>query len=108
MKIVTPKIRFIVITAYQTGTASRQQLAAIFDYYLEIIDKYIRSSQQKQSVPLPRGHRHSVFNAEEMEQLAAYIESNPDATLGSVYTSFMLLEDITQGRCSHEKSTTAT
>ena len=30
-----------------------------------------------------------------------------DTELDIVYTSFMLLEDITQGRCPHEKSTTA-
>ena len=88
MKIATQEIRSIVVTAYQAKVASRQQLAAIFGYHVETIGRWIRKSRQKQAVPLPRGHRRSVFNAEEMKQLAVYIESTPDATLNELRERF--------------------
>jgi len=81
MKIATPEIRSIAVKAYASGAASRQQLADIFGYHIDTIGRWIRESQQGQLAPLPRGHRPSVFNAEELEQLAAYIKTNPDATL---------------------------
>ena len=88
MKIATPEIRSIVVTAYLAKAASKQQLAAIFGYHVETIGRWIRRSRQKQADFLPRGHRRSVFNAEEMKQLAAYIESNPDATLNELRERF--------------------
>jgi len=88
MKIATREIRSIVVRAYQTGAASRQQLADIFGYHIETIGRWIRKSRQEHSSPLPRGHRRSVFSAEELEQLAAYIESTPDATLNELRERF--------------------
>jgi transposase len=88
MKIATPEIRFIVVQAYQAGTASRRQLADIFGYHIETIGRWIRKSRQEQPYSLPRGHRRSVFCASELEQLAAYIESNPDATLNELRERF--------------------
>ncbi|MDR3176043.1 MAG: hypothetical protein LBU06_05875 [Desulfovibrio sp.] len=88
MKIATPEIRFIVVKAYQARTASRQQLADIFGYHIETIGRWIRKSRQEQPTPSQRGHRRSVFSASELEQLAAYIESNPDATLNELRERF--------------------
>ena len=79
MKIATPEIRSIVVTARQAGTAGRRQLADISGCHIETIGRWIRKSRQESLAPLPRGHRRSVFSAEELEQLAAYIENNPDA-----------------------------
>jgi transposase len=88
MKIATPEIRSLVVKAYLSGTASRRQLADIFDYHIETIGRWIRASRQERFTPLPRGHRRSVFNPEELEQLAAHIEKNPDATLSEIRERF--------------------
>jgi len=88
MKIATPETRSLVVKAYLSGTASRRQLADIFGYHIETIGRWIRASRQERFTPLPRGHRRSVFNPEELEQLAAYIEKNPDATLNELREHF--------------------
>lgn len=88
MKIAKPEIRSLVVKAYLHGTASRRQLADIFGYHIETIGRWIRASRQNRFTPLPRGHRRSVFSPEELEQLAAYIESNPDATLNEIKDRF--------------------
>ena len=88
MKIANPEIRSIVAKAYLSGSVSRQQLADIFGYHIETISRWIRASRQGRLAPLPRGHRRSVFTPEELEQLAAYIEKNPDATLSDLRAHF--------------------
>jgi len=74
MEIANFEIHSIVVKSYQSGTASRRQLADIFGYHIETIGRWIRASRQERFTPLPRGHRPSVFNPEELELLAAYIE----------------------------------
>ena len=88
MKIASSEIRSLVVKAYLPGTASRRQLADIFGYHIETIGRWVRASRQDRFTPLPRGHRRSVFSPEELEQLAAYIESNPDATLSELRKHF--------------------
>lgn len=88
MKIAGPTIRSIVVEAYLRGVADRRQLADIFGYHIETIGRWIRASRQGRYSPMPRGHRRSVFSPEELEQLAAYIESRPDATLSELRERF--------------------
>ena len=88
MKIASPEIRSLVVKAYLSGTASRRQLADIFNYHIETIGRWIRAGRQDRLTPLPRGHRPSVFTPEELKQLAAYIEKNPDATLSELREHF--------------------
>jgi transposase len=88
MKIANLETRALVVKAYLSGIASRRQLADIFNYHIETIGRWIRAGRQERLTPLPRGHRLSVFNPEELEQLAAYIEKNPDATLNEIRESF--------------------
>lgn len=88
MKIASPEIRSIVVAAYSAGTASRRQLADIFGYHLETIGRWIRYSRKGRLAPLPRGHRISVFNLDELGMLAAFIEKNPDATLAEIRDHF--------------------
>ena len=88
MKIANLEIRSIVVKAYLHGTASRRQLADIFGYHIETIGRWIRASRQQRFTPLPRGHRRSVFSPEELKQVAAYIETNPDATLSELRERF--------------------
>jgi transposase len=88
MKQATPDIRSIVVAAYFSGTASRKQLADIFGYHVETIGRWIRCSREGRLTPLPRGHRISVFNTDELEQLAVFIGDNPDATLAEIRNHF--------------------
>jgi Transposase and inactivated derivatives len=85
MKIATPEIRSITVNAYVSGIATRQHLADIFGYHIDTIGRWIRESRQG----LSRGHRPSVFSAEELEQLAAYIKDNPDATLRAFWAKML-------------------
>ena len=88
MKIANSEIRSLVVKAYLSKTVSRRQLADIFGYHIETIGRWIRASRQERFTPLPRGNRPSVFTPEELEQLAAYIEKNPDATLSELREHF--------------------
>ena len=89
MKIATEEIRTVVVNAYLSGKASRQHLAEIFGYHIGSIGRWIRESQREHRLsPLPRGHRVSVFSAEERIQLGNYIEKNPDATLNEIREYF--------------------
>ena len=88
MKQATPEIRSIAVAAYFAKTASRKQLADIFGYHIETIGRWIRCSREGRLTPLPRGHRISVFTADELEQLATFIEKNPDATLAEIRHHF--------------------
>ena len=88
MKQATPEIRSIVVAAYIAGIAKRKQLTDIFGYHVETISRWIRCSREGRLAPLPRGHRVSVFNADELIQLVAFIEHNPDATLAEIRTHF--------------------
>lgn len=88
MKQATPEIRSIVVAAYFARTASRKQLSEIFGYHIETIGRWIRCSRKGRFTPLPRGHRISVFTADELEQLATFIEKNPDVTLAEIRDHF--------------------
>ena len=88
MKQATAEIRSIVVAAYFAKTATRKHLADIFGYHIETIGRWIRCSREGRLVPLPRGHRVSVFTADELEQLVAFIEMNPDATLAEIRDHF--------------------
>jgi transposase len=87
MRIAKPEIRAIVVAAYCAGTASRKQLSDIFGYHIETIGRWIRCAREERLTPLPRGHRISVFNSEELEQLAAFIKKT-DATLAEIHDHF--------------------
>lgn len=88
MKQAPPEIRSIVVAAYFEGTASRKHLSEIFGYHIETIGRWIRCSREGRLTPLPRGHRASVFSADELEQLAVFIGNNPDATLAEIRDHF--------------------
>ena len=89
MKIASEETRRIVVEAYSSGVASRKQLAEIFGYHRGTIGRWIRESRKTGLLaPRPRGHRPSGFNAEEREQLAEFIEKNPDATLDEIRSHF--------------------
>ena len=89
MKIASEEIRTLVVRAYNSGVSSRKQLSEIFGYHIDSIGRWIRESRKTERLaPLPRGHRRSVFSCEEREQLAEFIEKNPDATLEEIRGHF--------------------
>jgi len=94
MKTASKEIRALVVEAYSTGVASREQLAEIFGYHVDSIGRWIRESRTtKRLAPLPRGHRLSVFNGEERRKLIEFLEKHPEATLDDIRKHF-------QKRCS--------
>ncbi len=84
MKTATPEIRALVIRACLEGKATRRQLAEIFGYHADTLGRWVRQSRQGRTKPLPRGHRQSVFSAEERSEIEKYIHENPYATLEDI------------------------
>jgi transposase len=89
MRIATEETRTTVVKAYESGVASREQLAAIFGYSLCTIGRWIREARASgRAAPMPRGHRPPAFGPEERAELASFIEGNPDATLEEMRERF--------------------
>jgi transposase len=89
MRIASEEIRLLVVNACAAGTASREQLAAIFGYSLRTIARWVAESRRSgRAAPLPRGHMRPAFGPEERAELAAFIEANPDATLEEMRARF--------------------
>ena len=89
MRIATTDIRSAVVRAYESGVASRKQLAEIFGYHINSIGRWIRECRAtKRLSPLPRGHRALVFSQDELIELGKYVEENPDATLKEIREHF--------------------
>ena len=89
MKTASEEIRSLVVRAYTSGVASREQLAEIFGYHIDSIGRWIREKRKTERLaPLPRGHRLSVFDVEEREKLVEFLEKNPDATLAVIRKHF--------------------
>jgi transposase len=84
MRIATTDIRPFVVRAYESGVASRKQLAEIFGCHINSIGRWIRECRAtKRLSPLPRGHRALAFSQGEL-----YVEENPDATLKEIREHF--------------------
>ena len=89
MKTASPETRALVVKAYTAGVATRKQLAAIFGYHIQSIGNWIRKYKSEgRLVPHPKGHRKSVFTAEEKEKLIEVFKSNTDITLEELKTLF--------------------
>lgn len=89
MKTATPEIRSLVVNAYKSGKASRQQLADILGYHIQSIGNWIREyERQGRLAPLAKGHRQSVFTVSEKQELVELIAKNPDITLNEIKIRF--------------------
>jgi len=89
MKIASEEIRTLVVKAYLSGTAGRQQLSEIFGYTPASISNWVREyKQEKRLKPRPQGHRKAVFTDAEMEQLADLLGKKVDLTLAEIREHF--------------------
>lgn len=85
MKIASEEIRTIVVKAYLSGAASRQQLSEIFGYTTATISNWVRAyKEEKRLAPRPSGHRKAVFAGAKLQQLAELLEKNADLTLAEI------------------------
>ena len=88
MKQADPEIRALVVKACLEGRATRRQLSEIFGYHVDTMSRWVRNCRNGQTIPLPRGHRKSVFSAEEKKELESYIQENPYITLNKIREVF--------------------
>ena len=88
MKIASQEIRTLAIKAYDSGIPP-QQIAETLGYHLNSINRWLRAYQTEGRVKaLPRGHRISMFSAEERKQLVELLEKRPDITLDEIRMHF--------------------
>lgn len=89
MKIANEEIRSLVVKAYLSGSASRQQLSQIFGYTTVSIGNWIREYEhEKRLCSRPRGHMKAAFNPEELKELSALLETKVDLTLSEIREHF--------------------
>ena len=89
MKKANEEIRTLVVRAYMSGTASRQQLSEIFEYTPASISNWVREYKQESRLrPRPQGHRKAVFADAELEQLAELLRQRVDLTLAEIREHF--------------------
>lgn len=89
MKAASPEIRRIVVEAYQSGKATKKQLADIFGFHIAAINRWIRTATQEGRYgPLARGHKKSTFSQREREELAELLKIKPNMTLAEVRDHF--------------------
>jgi transposase len=89
MKIATEEIRGLVVKAFLSKTASRQQLSEIFGYTPASISNWVREyKRENRLAPLPQGHRKAVFTDSELQQLIKLLEERVDLTLAEIKEHF--------------------
>lgn len=89
MKTANEETRTIIINAYNSGIATRKQLAEMFGYHIQSIGNWIRAFEREgRTAPLPKGHRKSIFTDEEKIALTALLQSNVDITLAEIRERF--------------------
>lgn len=89
MKIANEEIRSLVVKAFLSGTASRQQLSEIFGYTPASISNWVRDYKRENRLsPLPQGHRKAIFTDVELRQLAELLEERVDLTLAEIKEHF--------------------
>ena len=89
MKKASEEIRTLVVKAYLSKTASRQQLSEIFGYTPASISNWLRDyKREKRLKPRPQGHRKAVFTDTELAQLADVLRKKVDLTLAEIREHF--------------------
>jgi transposase len=89
MKIASEEIRTLVVKAYLSGSAGRQQLSEIFGYTTASISNWVRAyKRENRLAPRPQGHRKAVFTDAELEQLADLLGKKVDLTLAEIREHF--------------------
>lgn len=89
MKIANKEIRSLVVKAFLSGTASRQQLSEIFGYTPASISNWVGEyKRENRLAPLPQGHGKAIFTDVELRQLTELPEERVDITLAEIKEHF--------------------
>jgi transposase len=88
MKTASKEIRLIALRAYESGIP-RQQIAEIVGYHLNCVSRWIREYERdRQLEARPRGHRASIFSANERTELVDFLSKNVDMPLEEIRLHF--------------------
>lgn len=82
MGIATEQTRKRAITAYLNRQGTQAQIAALYGVNIRTFQQWLaRYKQTGSAAPLPRGHRHAVFEGDSLEALDQLVQKHHDATL---------------------------
>ncbi len=82
MGIATADVRQRAIEAYDSGKGTQSDIARMFDVDIRTFQRWLSCYRQSgRTAPLPRGHRHAIFEGDDLEHLDELIAEHPDATL---------------------------
>ena len=82
MGIATADTRMRAITAYLNHQGSQAQIAALYGVNIRTFQDWLaRYRQSGSTAPLPRGHRHAVFEGDSLAALDELVQQHHDATL---------------------------
>ena len=82
MSIASKEVRERAIAAYKAGGVTQSQVASLYGVDVSTFERWWqRYRRSGQSSPLPRGHRHAVYEGPDAEKLDALLRERPDATL---------------------------
>ena len=89
MSIATKEVRELAVKAYLSGKGSLEVVAGMFDCHPSTIKRWVREYKETGRLePRTRGHMAAAFSPEEREELAMYLEENPDVTLEQILAKF--------------------
>jgi transposase len=89
MKSASEEIRTLVVKAFLSKTASRQQLSEIFGYTAASISNWVREYKRENRLKSrPRGHRKAVFSDSELKELSDLLRKDVDLTLAEIREHF--------------------
>lgn len=82
MGIAISEVRKKAIEAYESGKGIQSDIARMFNVDIRTFQRWLSCYRQSgRTSPLPRGHRHAVFEGGDLERLDRLIAEHPDATL---------------------------
>jgi len=82
MEIAKADTRQRAITAYLTHQGTQEQIAGIYGVNIRTFQRWLFCyNQTGTAAPLPRGHRHSIYEGDALAALDELVQQHPDATL---------------------------
>jgi transposase len=87
MGIATKQTRLRAITAYLNHQGTQAQIANLYGINIRTFQDWLARYRETGSAePLPRGHRHAVFEGESLAVLDELVQHHHDATLEELRT----------------------
>jgi len=82
MSIATADVRQRAIEAYDLNKGTQSDIAQMFDVDIRTFQRWLSCYRQTgRTAPLPRGHRHAIFEGANLERLNQLLTEHPGATL---------------------------